>query len=715
MFQNLRSGVFLAALSVSLFTACIESPEVFVLNYPEARKSDQIDEYHGSKVADPYRWLEDPSSKETRKWIEAENKLTQQFLGRIPERDEIRDRLKTLWNYERYSIPRERAGKFFFEKNDGLQNQAVLYVADSMEAEPRVLLDPNKWSDDGTADLAGWTVSHDGSMVAYGVSKAGSDWREWRVIEVDTGRKLLDQIQWVKFSGVSWAPKDRGLYYSRYDEPEKGEEYTGANYYQKLYYHPLGEPQSTDKLIYERKDEKEWGFDGHVTDDDRYLIISVWRGTERKNQIFYRDLQDKSMKVVELITGWDAEYEFLGNDGSVFYLMTDNDAPLRRVIAVDTEKPDRENWRELIPAAKETLEDISLTGDKFFASYLKDAHTVVRTYDLQGKPGEEVELPGLGTAGGFRGRRDATRTFYSFSNYTTPTTIFSHDLKSGETKVFRAPKVDFDPSQYVTKQIFCKSKDGAKVPMFVTHKKGLELDGSNPTILYGYGGFNISLTPWFSVSNLVWLERGGVYVVANLRGGGEYGRDWHEAGMKANKQNVFDDFIAAAEHLIEQKYTSPEHLAIRGGSNGGLLVGAAMTQRPDLFAAANPAVGVMDMLRFHKFTIGYAWASEYGSSDNAEEFETLKKYSPLHNLKSGESYPATLVTTGDHDDRVVPAHSFKFAATLQAAQAKDGPPVLIRIETSAGHGAGKPVSKIIDETADVLAFISHATARGGKE
>jgi len=712
MLSASRGAPLLVVVALSLFVACIESPEVFVLNYPEARKSDHTDEYHGQKVADPYRWLEDPSSKETRQWIEAENKLTQQFLTRIPHRQEIRDRLEKLWNYERYSIPRQRAGKFFFEKNDGLQNQAVLYVADAVDGEPRVLIDPNKWSDDGTVDLAGWSVSNDGSMLAYGVSKAGSDWREWRVIEVATGRKLLDQIQWVKFSGVSWAPNDRGLYYSRYDEPKKGEEYTGANYYHQLYYHPLGEPQVTDKLIYERKDEKEWGFDGFVTDDDRYLIIQVWRGTERKNQVFYRDLQDKSGKVVELITGWDAEYEFLGNDDGVFYLMTDNEAPLRRVISVDIAKPERSNWKELIPAAAETLEDISLTGNEFFASYLKDAHTVVRTYGMDGKPTGEVKLPGLGTANGFSGRRDSTQTFYSFSNFTTPATIFSHDLKSRESKVFRAPDVDFDPSRYETRQIFCTSKDGAKVPMFVTHKKGLKLDGANPAILYGYGGFNISLTPWFSVSNLVWLERGGVYVVANLRGGGEYGREWHEAGMKEKKQNVFNDFIAAAEHLVEQKYTSPQHLAIRGGSNGGLLVGACMTQRPQLFAAACPAVGVMDMLRFHKFTIGYAWASEFGSSDDATEFANLQKYSPLHNLKQGVRYPATLVTTGDHDDRVVPAHSFKFAAALQDAQAKDGPPVLIRIETSAGHGAGKPVSKIIDETADVLSFISDATAGG---
>ncbi|MEQ8786016.1 MAG: prolyl oligopeptidase family serine peptidase [Pirellulaceae bacterium] len=675
--------------------------------YPETRRGDVVDDYHGTSIADPYRWLEDPDSPETEAWVEAQNKVTFGYLDRLPQRRVIFDRLKQLWDYERFGLPRKRGERYFYTRNDGLQNQSVLYVADGLDGEPRLLLDPNKLSDDGTVHLSAWRLSDDGDYLAYGLSSAGSDWKEWKVRDTRTGEDLADDLKWIKFSAVSWKPDGSGFFYSRYDEPDEETKFTGANYYQKLYFHKLGDPQSNDRLIYERKDEKEWGFGGVVTEDGAYLIVSVWRGTERKNQIFYRDLRRDDAPMVELITGFDAEYDFLGNEGSRIWLMTDLDAPLRRIIQVDLEKPDRENWRELVPQGDAVLSDASIVGGRLLATYLKDAHSVVKRFTLEGKSDGEVKLPGLGSAGGFGGRQKQDETFFYFTSFTTPTTIYRYQVDSGAADLFRQPTVDFQPKDYTVKQVFCRGKDGTRVPMFIIHKQGLELDGENPTILYGYGGFNISLTPSFSVSNLVWLESGGVYVVANLRGGGEYGREWHEAGMQENKQNVFDDCIAAAEWLIEHKYTSSKHLAIRGGSNGGLLVGAMITQRPDLFAAAQPSVGVLDMLRYHKFTIGWAWVSDYGSADDPDEFRTLLKYSPLHNLKPGGRYPATLITTGDHDDRVVPAHSHKFAATLQAAQGGDAP-VLIRIETSAGHGAGKPTEKILRESSDVLAFLADA-------
>ncbi len=717
--SDCRLGGFVAMLSVAVLATlpmgCGSSPpsgsgavdkEEYKLVYPNTRRSDHVDEYHGTKVADPYQWLEDPDSAETRAWIEAQNKVTFGYLDRIPQRNKIRERLTKLWDYERYGLPLRRGDRYFYEHNNGLQNQSVLYVADSLDAEPRVLLDPNEWSEDGTIHLTDWRVSEDGKHLAYGQSTAGSDWQQWKVLEIDTGRLLLDHLRWIKFSTVSWTPDSKGFFYSRYDEPKEGEALTGANYYQKLYYHPLGEPQHKDTLVYERKDEKEWGFDGEVTEDGRYLIISVWRGTEEKNLIFYKELENPDSPVVELITGWDWEYQFIGNDGSVFWFVTDLDAPRRRVIAVDTAQPEREHWREVIPQTDNVLRQVSEVGERFFAVYLQDAKSLVRVHQLDGAHERDVELPAIGSAGGFGGRRDHTETFYSFTNFTTPASILRYDIASGESTVFRRPKVDFNPQAFVTEQVFYESRDGTRVPMFVTYKKGFQPSGNAPTILYGYGGFNIPLTPGYSVGNLVWLEAGGVYAVPNLRGGGEYGREWHEAGMKEKKQNVFDDFIAAAEWLVENKYTDREHLAIRGRSNGGLLVGAAMTQRPELFAAASPGVGVLDMLRYHKFTIGWAWVSEYGSADDADECKTLLAYSPLHNLKPGTRYPATIITTGDHDDRVVPAHSFKFAAALQAAQSKDGPPTLIRIETSAGHGAGKPTAKIIEESADEIAFLA---------
>jgi prolyl oligopeptidase len=675
------------------------------LIYPKARKAAQVDDYHGTKVGDPYRWLEDPDSAETRAWVEAQNKVTFGWLEQLPIRERLRKRLTELWNYERFTLPQKKGGRYFFTRNDGLQNQNVIYVVERLDGEPRLLIDPNQLSADGTVALANWAVSDDGKLLAYDLAEAGSDWRECHVLDVESGRKLPDHLKWTKFSRLSWTPDNAGFYYSRYDEPPAGQKYTGANYYQKLYYHRLGEPQEQDTLVYKRDDEKEWGFEGRVTDDGRYLIISVWRGTERKNQIFYQDLKTPGAGVVELLKGFDAEYEFIDNDGPTFWFVTDHSAPLRRIVAIDTGRPDREHWKELVPESKDTLQDASAVGGHLVVSYLRDACSAVRIFDLAGEHVRDVTLPGLGSVGGFGGRRDDAETFYSFTSYTAAGSIYRYDVQTGETSLFREPPVKFDPDHYQTRQVFYPSKDGTKIPLMIVSRKGIELDGSHPTILYGYGGFNIAQSPSFSISTIAWLELGGVYAVANLRGGGEYGRAWHESGMLDRKQNVFDDFVAAAEWLIANKYTSPERLAIRGGSNGGLLVGAAITQRPELFAAAVPAVGVMDMLRFHKFTIGWAWVSEYGSSDDAAQFQTLHKYSPLHNLKPGGKYPATLITTADHDDRVVPAHSFKFAATLQEAQSADKP-VLIRIETRAGHGAGTPTTKLIEAAADVYAFLA---------
>jgi len=674
------------------------------LEYPMAHRSDHADNYHGTTVPDPYRWLEDPDSEPTRAWVDAQVRLTTSYLEPIQARGRIQERLTELWDYERYSAPSARGGRYFYSHNDGLQNQSVLYVANSADAEGRVLLDPNTLSEDGTVALSGYAISDDGALMAYGLSSAGSDWQEWRVRDVETGKDLDDHLKWVKFSGASWTPDGRGFYYSRYNEPAAGEELTGANYFQKLYFHRIGTPQSADRLVYHRDDEKEWGFDGEVTEDGRYLIVSVWRGTERKNQVFYFDLAHPDAKIVELIAGFEAEYSFLGNEGPVFWFRTDLDAPRYRVVAIDTSQPQRAAWEDVIPQADDTLQGASVVGNRFFASYLTDAHSRVRVFDLEGQSVGEVDLPPLATAGGFTGLRKHRETFYGATSFTTPTEIYRYDLDTGESQLVRRPDVAIDRNAFEARQVFYTSRDGTRVPMYLIHKRGIALDGRRPTILYGYGGFNIALTPAFSVTRSVWLEMGGVYAVANLRGGGEYGRPWHEAGMLDKKQNVFDDFIAAAEWLIENDYTSSDRLAISGGSNGGLLVGACVTQRPDLFGAAMPDVGVMDMLRFQKFTIGWAWVSEYGSSDDAEQFETLHAYSPLHNLRPGTSYPATLISTADHDDRVVPAHSYKFAATMQAAQC--GPaPILIRIETQAGHGAGTPTTKAIEEWADRLAFL----------
>ncbi|MBI1826548.1 MAG: S9 family peptidase [Planctomycetes bacterium] len=672
--------------------------------YPSAPKCDQTDDYHGTKVADPFRKLEDPDSPESRGWIDAENKLTFGFLEKIAGRDKIKQRLTEMWDFERYGTPSKHGGRYFFSKNNGLQNQSVMYWTPSLSEEPKLLLDPNTLSSDGTVALSGMDISEDGKLLAYGLSASGSDWQEWRVKDIDSGKDRDDLIKWVKFSGASWTHDGKGFFYSRYDEPRAGEELKGTNYFQKLFYHKLGTPQSDDKLVYERKDEKEWEFSGNVSDDGKYMIITISHGTERKNLIFYKDLQKADGPVVELIKDWEAQFDFVDNDGTTFWFRTDLDAPRSRLIAIDTAKPERANWKEVIPQTADALQGVGAVGGKFFASYLKDARSVIKTYGTDGKPAGEVELPGIGSAGGFGGKMGDKETFYSYTSFTYPATIFRYDVAAGKSSVFKQPKMMIKPDDYETKQVFYNSKDGTKIPMFITHKKGIKLDGNNPTFLYGYGGFDISITPSYSVSNVVWMEMGGVYAIANIRGGGEYGKDWHDGGKKLKKQNCFDDFIAAAEWLIANKYTSTPKLAIGGGSNGGLLVGACITQRPDLYGAALPAVGVMDMLRFHKFTIGWAWTSDYGSADNDEDFKALIKYSPLHNIKPNTKYPATMVTTADHDDRVVPAHSFKFAAALQ--EANSGPnPTLIRIETKAGHGAGKPTSKIIEESADRWAFL----------
>jgi prolyl oligopeptidase len=675
------------------------------LTYPASRKGDHVDDYHGTKVPDPYRWLEELDSPETKAWVEAQNKVTFAWLSQVPGQESIRRRLTQLWNYERYGLPHKRGGRYFYTRNDGLQNQNAIYVVNRLNGEPRLLLDPNTLSADGTVAMTNWVSSEDGKSLAYGLAGAGSDWQEWHVLDVETGRKLTDHLKWIKFSRVSWTRDSKGFFYSRYDEPPPGQEFTQTNYYQKLFYHRLGEPQQKDSLVYKRDDQKEWSFDGDVTDDGRYLVITVSRSTEPKNQVFYKDLSKPGAEVVELLTGFDAEYEFIDHDGPVFWLITDNSAAMKRVVAIDTRQPAPANWKEIIPESKDTLQSATSIGDHLVVEYLKNACSAVRVFDLNGKLVREVEFPELGATSGFAGRRNDAETFYSFTSYTRPGSIYRYDVKSGQSTLFREPNVAFDPDQFESKQVFYTSKDATRIPLMIVGRKGFKQDGSNPTILFGYGGFNIPLTPAFNVSTVAWLEMGGLFAVPNLRGGGEYGREWHEAGMLDKKQNVFDDFIAAAQWLIDNKYTSPEKLAIRGGSNGGLLVGAAMTQRPDLFAAAVPAVGVMDMLRYHKFTIGWAWVGEYGSSEDQQQFPALFKYSPLHNLQPGTKYPATLITTGDHDDRVVPAHSFKFAAALQAAQAASKP-ALIRIETRAGHGAGTPTSKLIDTAADVMAFLT---------
>ncbi|MBI5547570.1 MAG: S9 family peptidase [Deltaproteobacteria bacterium] len=683
------------------------------LVYPATRMADVADDYFGTKVPDPYRWLEDDNSTETAAWVKAQNAVTDAFLASIPEREAIRARLTKLWDYERFGSPWKRGKHYFYLRNSGLQNQSVLYVTDAPEKEGRVLLDPNTLSADGTVALAGLSSSEDGRLLAYALAEAGSDWHAWRVREVATGKDRPDLVRWAKFGGASWKKDGSGFFYSRFDEPKPGEEKKGATQNQKVFFHALGTPQEQDVLIYARPDHPDWYLFAGVTDDGRWLVINAAQGTNPENAVFLLDLAKRGAKPEPLLDRMDASYEVVGNDGDTFYVKADLRAPRGRLVAIRRGATEPGTWREIIPEAqgKDVLQQVSLLGDRFFAVWMRDAKSAVEAFDLAGKRVAEIALPSIGTAAGFGGRRTDRETFFVHTGFTAPASIWRVRVKDLSVKPFRASKVDFDPEAYEARQVFFASKDGTQIPMFLLHKKGLVLDGRNPTILYGYGGFKSAITPSFNPTRIAWLEGGGVYALANLRGGGEYGQAWHDAGRLANKQNVFDDFVAAAEWLIAQRYTSPEKLAINGASNGGLLVGAVMTQRPELFAAAVPEVGVMDMLRFHLFTVGWGWKSDYGSSETKEGFQNLMRYSPLHSLKAGTRYPATLVMTADHDDRVVPAHSFKFTAALQAAQA--GPaPVLARIQVRAGHGAGTPVQKTIEERTDMLAFL--ARVLGGR-
>lgn len=674
------------------------------LTYPISRTVGQTDDYHGTAVADPYRWLEDVDSDDTHAWVKAQNEVTFDFLNKIPQRGAYKKRLTEIWNYTRYGTPFKKGARTFYFKNDGLQNQAVLYVQDSDQSEARILMDPNTLSEDGTVALGELSISNDGRWLAWSTSVSGSDWRTWSIRDIKTGADLDDKVQWSKFSQAAWDHDGQGFFYSRYDAPQAGETFESVNYYQKLYYHTRGTDQSQDRLVYEREDQKEWGFQGDVSEDGRYLIVSVWQGTSRNNRLYYLDLQDSTAEMVTLLDDYDASYNFLHNEDNIFYFRTNLEAPRERIVAIDINSPARGLWQTIIAENEDPIDGVSVLNNSFIVTYMHDVASVVKVFGFDGAFKEDIHLPGLGSCGGFAGKSDDSETYYSFDSYLSPGKIYHYNVKTGQSTVYRQPEIDFDFSAYETQRVFYTSKDGTRVPLFLVHKKGLVLDGNNPTILYGYGGFNISLTPRFSISTLPWIEQGGVYAVANLRGGGEYGEDWHQGGMLKNKQNVFDDFIAAAEFLIGEGYTSANKLALFGGSNGGTLVGAVVNQRPELFAAAIPAVGVMDMLRFHLFTIGWAWTSDYGSSEDEEMFPVLYGYSPYHNLKEGAEFPSIMVTTADHDDRVVPGHSFKYAARLQACQGGNLP-VLIRIQTKAGHGAGKPTSMVIEEVADRYAFL----------
>ncbi len=680
-------------------TAQAQKQAAFSGKYPDTKKTSQVDEYFGTKVADPYRWLEDDRSEETKDWVIAQNKVANAYISQIPFRDAIKKRLTELWNYEKYSAPFKEGGYTYFYKNDGLQNQSVLYRQKGNEA-PVVFLDPNKFSADGTTSLQGIDFTKDGSLAAYQISEGGSDWRKVIVIDAKTGNKMDDTLRDVKFSGLSWLNND-GFYYSSYDKP-KGSQLSEKTQIHKLYYHKLGNPQSEDKLIFGGEATPRRYIGGGVTEDENYLIISAANATYG-NELYIQDLTKKDAPIIPVVTGFDNEQNVVYAEKGKLYIETNQGAPNRKLVVTDAATPTKENWKVLIPEAKFPL-SISTCGRKLFAQYLEDAVSRVYQYNLEGKKEKAIELPGLGTAGGFGGKMNELETYYTYTSYVYPSTIFKYDIKTGKSEIYKVSGVKFDPKLYESKQLFYKSKDGKKIPMIITYKKGMKQDGKNPVMLYGYGGFNISLTPSFSVSNLTFMENGGIYAVANLRGGGEYGDEWHNEGIKMKKQNVFNDFIAAAEFLIKEKYTSKEHLAISGGSNGGLLIGACMTQRPDLFRVCFPAVGVLDMLRYNKFTAGAGWSYDYGTAEDSKEmFNYLYKYSPVHNTKK-QCYPATMITTGDHDDRVVPAHSFKFAASLQAAQNCKNP-VLISIETKAGHGAGKPTDMVISEQADKWAFL----------
>jgi prolyl oligopeptidase len=681
-------------------------PDAPTFTYPSAPRSGQVDDFFGTKVADPYRWLENADAPDTRAWIDAENQVTFGHLEQVPERARIRARLTAIWNYERYGTPSREGPWYIFAKNSGLQPQAVVYKSRTLATGPEVLIDPNTLSKTGTVALGTTSFSDDGRYVAYSLAASGSDWLEWRVRDVASSADLPDLVKWSKFSGAAWAKDGSGFYYSRYDEP-KGEAFQALNKNQKVFFHTLGTTQDTDSLVYDRPDQPDWGFGADVTDDGRFLLVTQTEGTDNRNRVFVRDLKNTAGRIQPFLDDFDATYSVVGNDGDTFYVLTNKDAPRFRLVAILLGAPKSDAWKTLIPEApgEAVLEGVTMVNNQFVTLWMTDAHHTLRLHGLDGQAGPEIALPALGSVTGPTGRRSHEEMFYSFGSFLHATAVYRYDFVTGRSDVFRKPDLAFDPGDYETVQVFYPSKDGTRIPMFLTGKKGLRKDEGNPTLLSGYGGFNIPTMPAFSPAAAGWLEMGGIYAVANLRGGGEYGQAWYDAGRLQKKQNVFDDFIAAAEYLIRERYTSTPKLAIQGGSNGGLLVGACLTQRPDLFGAALPAVGVLDMLRFNKFTIGWAWRSDYGQPDkNQADFEAVMRYSPLHNIKPGTRYPATFVTTADHDDRVVPLHSFKFTAALQAAQA--GPaPILIRIDTEAGHGAGKPTEKVIAERADMFAFL----------
>jgi prolyl oligopeptidase len=698
MRKALRTSVLCMTLSAS---AAAQTG----LQYPVTRTVDHVDVYHGTKVADPYRWLEDDNSPDTKAWVEAQNKVTFAYLDTIPFRRQLTDRLKKLYDYAKYSAPARKGDFFFFRKNDGLQNQSVLYIQKGLEGKPEVLIDPNTWSKDGTSILTVFSPSKDGKLAVFGVSRAGSDWQEYNVLDLTTRKPRPDKIEWVKVSSVAWF--GNGFFYSRYPQPEKGKELSSANENHLVYYHRIGTPQSQDELVYEDKANPQRFHTVSTTEDERFAVLDVSdRGTGKQgNAVFVRDLTKAGSKFMPIIpTITDDTYNVLENVRGELLVFTDNNALNGRVVRVDPANPAPSNWKTVVEQKSEPIDGVGVAGGKIFVTYMKDVASKAYVHNLEGTLENEIDLPGLGAVSGFSGNMDDKFVFYNYTSFTYPSTIFRYDIGARRSSVFRAPEIPgLDANQYETKQVFVASKDGAKVPMFLTHKKGLSLDGNNPTLMYGYGGFNIATTPGFNSLRIALLEQGFVYASVNMRGGSEYGEAWHDAGTKLKKQNVFDDFIAAAEWLIANKYTSPARLAAQGGSNGGLLVGAVINQRPDLFRVAIPQVGVMDMLRFHKFTIGWNWIADYGSSDNPEEFKALYAYSPFHNVQAGQKYPATLITTADHDDRVVPAHSFKYAAMMQAKASKETP-ILIRIETSSGHGASN-VTKQIETTADIYAFI----------
>jgi prolyl oligopeptidase len=671
--------------------------------YPDAPREDVIENYHGTNVHDYYRWLEDPESKKTQSWVAAENKITQSYLQTFKGREKIKERLTELWNYPKYSVPTKEGNRYFFYKNDGLQNQSALFMQETLKSEAILILDPNKLSKDGTVALSTQKFNKDGTLLAYGLSQSGSDRQEIKVRNIDTGKDYEEVIKWCKFAGIAWKHDNSGFYYNRYPEPGTVATEDLSNYSQ-VYWHKLGTDQSMDKLVYEDPKRKELGFFPFTSDDGKYLLIHVYNGTASENQLYYREVESNG-PFIKLLDKEDASYEYIDNDGSTFFIKTNLDAPRERIVAIDIKHPEQKNWKELIPEHEDVISSVSIINNQFVIAYMHNAHHLIKIHSLDGKFVREVALPTLGSIEGLSGKREDQEMFIKFTSFTYPSNIFRYDFKSGKLENFRDSEINFDPSAYETKQVFYPSKDGTKVSMFITYKKGIKLDGNNPTFLYGYGGFNVNLTPSFSISRLVWLENGGIFALANLRGGGEYGEDWHKAGMLEKKQNVFNDFIAAGEWLIREKYTNHSKLAINGGSNGGLLVAASMVQRPDLFGAVICSVPVIDMLRYHKFTVGRYWIPEYGNAEaNAEHFKFMYAYSPLHNIKKGVSYPPTLITTADTDDRVVPAHGKKFAAALQEAN-KGENPILIRVEMKAGHGAGKPTSKVIDEQADIYAFL----------